>query len=671
MAALVHVIRILGKTKDKNGEKVDVPDTYIDVQRSNTMIFEEGSGFDYQKMNLELNHYDDSSPDERKPNPNPVRENIVVKIIPPDEDKDDPQLWFEVDAVKELTLQDVDQRIVRLFDNSKDNETRRKHVRIRRIFHYDTPYDDDPALAEGGIIYTRQGAIVRDYQKITEPDTKDSGQYLDVEVIETYEFDDYRPEKNKPPKEYLQRAVVQLDTEFLMDNSEDPKDPPKSYEPGDVNPPWRLDPYQNIINVQYSPPQEVMVAWGNGFYATSTSSKNTRDGKKYDDGFGSNVTTAASGLGVTVVPSAPDMVVFGKPRDGEACFIIITPKFDGSGKDIRRGVSDKKGGIKWSKVQSAADASGTVAVSFAGGAFFVASNDGDSRSFLYVSFDGENWQKVATADNPNNGEDGLNGNPEGNHVAYNPDTKVYCHTGWFSRGYEYDLIDIDTATRHPTFARSVNFWSATSKDGLIWKPKYDTSQFDAGSGGPTTKTGNQGSPGSLYNSVAFGAGLFVAPSSWAIEYDYFNFNGLRNTNQHVISRIDTVGVAVSEDGIKWSNMQLPDVHWDAGIFNPGPHGEPQDTRTAITGLATGIIWCKTGGTDPDTKKPKGFFLLTATEEAFGTNPPVPIYHKKRWTSSNGREWKLAYSSDDQSQNLDNALSVHNKNYNPKNIVPGG
>lgn len=637
-----HVYRYIGKTGDGNGNVIDVPEATLDVERIDMFVAEEGAGFDYQLTRLKLQWYAEDTGDVVR-EPNPARQSKKRKVIPPDEDPDNPSLWFEVDVIDVMTIQDDDLKIRRRFKNL---ETWRRR-RVRRVTHWDTPFDSDPIYAKGGVL--------KKYRKIER--TENEEVYLDVVIPNAFTLLDDD-----------QKRAIEFKNQYLIDATRAPK---KTYGQDDVNPPWQLDPFQYVVNVQYSGLEEVMVASGDGFYATSTESKNTKDGFAYIDGFDDNTTTAASGLGMTVAPAAPEMVVFGKPRDGAACFIKITPGTDPTKPAIKRGLSDGKGGVTWTTVGTVSEDSGPVAVSFAGKAFFVSSNNFDTRSFLYVSFDGTTWSKATTAVNPNGGEDGENGQPEGNHVAYNPDTKVYCHTGWFFRAYEYDLVDIDDDTHHTTHGFSVNFWSATSTDGLSWSPKYDRSEFYAGAAGPPTQTGNQGSPGSLYNSVAFGAGVFVAPSVWAIQYDYYNFGGVLNVNQHVINRIDSVGVAVSTDGKNWTNMQLPGAVWDPGIFIFDEGGSGENNRTAINGDPTGIIFCKTGGTDPDTKQPKGFFVVTATESSNGIRGDeivAVIYRKKRWVSSDGRKWTLAYATDDPTQKPDTALSVHNRNYNPELVV---
>lgn len=215
-----HVYRIIGKTKDENGDTVDATDVWIDLQRIEQFVTVEGAGFNYQKTFHHLEWYDDEDGDV----PNNRRKTRVLKIIPPDENKDDPSVWFEVPLTEQIEILDADQRIFRSFENGVENE--RREVEVRRVTHFDTPYDDDPDLDEGGII--------RDYHK-TEG-TEDEAQYLDVEIpTESASLD------------HDQLTILKLDNADLIDASREPE---TTYAEGEINPPWRLDPLQNIVNVQ-------------------------------------------------------------------------------------------------------------------------------------------------------------------------------------------------------------------------------------------------------------------------------------------------------------------------------------------------------------------------------------------------------------------------------------
>jgi hypothetical protein len=214
-----HVYRYIGKTLDGSGQVIDAEGSYLDLERIDRYVTKEGSGQDYQKTTLRLKWYED----EEGKIPNGRRHTRTLKIIPPGEDPDNPSLWFEVPALKSITIIDNDQRIVRRFNNT-DTNTRRK-VKVRRVTHFDTPFDDDPAYAQGGVI--------RNYEKME--NTEDEDQYLDVEIPLNFTTIDYD-----------QRTRAALNNQYLIEAT---REPDQNY--GDaINPPWRLDPLQNIVNVR-------------------------------------------------------------------------------------------------------------------------------------------------------------------------------------------------------------------------------------------------------------------------------------------------------------------------------------------------------------------------------------------------------------------------------------
>jgi hypothetical protein len=505
-----HVKRFLAKTRGDDGEIVDVQGVWLDVQRRETMQMEEGSGFEYQQTIVELQHYDDESGEQ----PNKARVSHILKVVPPDEDDpDNPSLWWEIEVSDEITVRDADVEIKRRFDNSKNNETRREHVELRRVSHSDTPYDDDPKYDNGGII---QG-----YEKT--PDTKDEGQYLDVEIIRNFSFDEFQPNKRlTPPWEFSQRTDVKLNNDDLIEDS-DPIPADQNYEDDDINPPYRLDPFQNIVNMQYSPPERPVIGRslyvGTGGDATSFTEVSNDKGESWETGFGDRTSTAASGLGLTVAGKGKH-VVFGKPKDGAPCFIRATI-FDFGDPDhpdqkIQRGVSDGDGGLKWSTVATVPADGRVVGLSFAGKAFFVAYQDSDEKAFALVSFNGENFAKVRTfsnvpSDNSQFQDRGNNPDAEAQSVAYDPVNKRYCTTGQFLRWYSFNIADPSDDPFIDTIP-DTNFMWATSSDGVKWSAGYDTSQcVGAINDPPRDKSGIYCDP--LYNSVAWGAGLFVAATA--------------------------------------------------------------------------------------------------------------------------------------------------------------
>ncbi|WP_375764111.1 hypothetical protein ACE10X_06995 [Bradyrhizobium sp. Pha-3] len=217
-----HIFRVIGKTLDETGQVVDEPSAYLDIERSEYFKLVEGGGPDWKQTNVRLKWYMDDTGKV----PNPSRETTTRKIIPPDEeDPDKPSVWFEVDTIDRIKIQDADQVIYHSFDNSAENMGRK--VAVRRIVNYETTVDDD--YPEGGVIPKE------DYQK--KASTKDKEQYLDFEFVQKRAFRDAD-----------QVYAISYNNQPLIDAAEMPD---RSYSPGQINPPWRLDPLQNIVNVNF------------------------------------------------------------------------------------------------------------------------------------------------------------------------------------------------------------------------------------------------------------------------------------------------------------------------------------------------------------------------------------------------------------------------------------
>jgi hypothetical protein len=230
-----HVKRIPGKTKDASGAVTKVPGAWLDVERLEEVTTEEGSGINYQKSKTKFQWY----VDDKGEVPNPARVTRTLTVIPTDADPDNPYVFWEIDVNDAVIVMDFDQRIKRRLDNSANNQRRRNKAKVRRVKHFDTPYDDDPAYQDGGII--------RSYKK-TEG-TKDDDQYLDVEIPGEITFDDWRLNQHLTPKdfEHWQRTACVLNNGYLVDAADEPD---KSYGGDQINPPVRLDWLQNIVNLQ-------------------------------------------------------------------------------------------------------------------------------------------------------------------------------------------------------------------------------------------------------------------------------------------------------------------------------------------------------------------------------------------------------------------------------------
>ncbi|QDW39000.1 hypothetical protein FFI89_018725 [Bradyrhizobium sp. KBS0727] len=219
-----HVYRYIGKTIDESGRVVDVPDAYLDFERIDILVTETGAGFDFQRTATELHWYKketgDSGP---RREPNPARRTGKLKVFLADDDPQNPSLWWEVDVADEIVIRDDDQRIIRGFRNK---EVWRQRA-IRRVTHYDTPFDGDPLYEKGGVL--------KNYQKIK--DSEDQDQFLDIAIPRLFTIRDFD-----------QKFTTQLENRYLVEQTRAPK---IAYNADDLNPPWQFDPLQCLVNVNY------------------------------------------------------------------------------------------------------------------------------------------------------------------------------------------------------------------------------------------------------------------------------------------------------------------------------------------------------------------------------------------------------------------------------------
>lgn len=215
-----HIYRVLGTTKSGQDNSV-----WLDLERLEYYQLQEGGGQDFKRTGVKLKWYLDDA----GLIPNPSRKTTTLRILPPDEDPQNPKLWFEVDVVDMIKVRDNDQIIYVHFNNEDDN--RGRTVKVRRIVHYDTTADELPQYQNGGV-------IPKDiYRKLS--DTRDKEQYVDTEIILKRGFRDVD-----------QLTFTRYNNQALIDASEVPD---TAYAEGQINPPWRLDPLQTIHNISLSP----------------------------------------------------------------------------------------------------------------------------------------------------------------------------------------------------------------------------------------------------------------------------------------------------------------------------------------------------------------------------------------------------------------------------------
>lgn len=610
-----HIFRVIGKT-----EEGDDPDSWLDLERFDEIEIKEGSGQDFQRTRVKLEWYSDSSGQE----PNPARKTKTLKVIPPEEDKENPSLWFEVEINSLIAVMDDDQLIKIRFDNSEENTARK--IKVRRVPHYDTPAIDE-AYPDGGIIPRAE------YEK--DRDTKDAQQYLDVEFIRRWNFTGYKESAIAGATErkfdHHQRWRIDYNNDALIAQFDEPE---TAYGEGEINPPWRLDPLQNIINVQYETPPALLISLssGGGYQGHLT----TSDGVDYQEeplDEANEPAMAASGLGWTVVTSmaggfAGDLVAFGNPADGDACFIVA--RWDGA---IERGVLDDDGELVWSVVGAAPivleEGDLLESVSFAGGAFFVSVNKWQTaESHLMVSFNGEAFTNVGnTFPGVAEASVGAGEDPESlslratsGAVAYNEDIELYVRVGVFRRHWlDVTSLDEDPEEDFPLHEFGDNFMWATSPDGLSWSPGFDLTET-AG----IDPTGH-GSPGgtaiSMASNLTFGNGVFVAAGAYKHAVAVPDEEQIYTDIYH--HQLAAAAAIVSTDGEGWTTIQMP----DQSVYLNYPSTD--ENTGASWGVSVQFVKRKID------EQHDGFFILSSN----GLNNPFSLFY-----SIDGYSWEAVYET---------------------------
>lgn len=237
-----HVVRIA--FTNKAGEIL--PDQWIDVERIDvTKDVVPGADSDYQGLVRRFRWMDDPGSDDYDPNGNPARTTELVKVCSPDEeDVNDPEEWAPVHVIKQFKTVASDQNYQGRLERQLNSElVESRRVKTRRIIHRDTNIDNDAdaAFASGVSSYVVPGD---QYEKVD--GTEDESQYVEHEIIlylkqgGNYHYASDGADRN-------QGRQTKLLNQYMIDDSESAQFDVV----GDngINPPYRLDPFQNIVNV--------------------------------------------------------------------------------------------------------------------------------------------------------------------------------------------------------------------------------------------------------------------------------------------------------------------------------------------------------------------------------------------------------------------------------------
>jgi hypothetical protein len=236
-----HITRIVGT--NKNGDVL--PDIFADVERIDQYASSHISkdGF-WQGVKHRLHWFDDQDSEDGDI-VHPTRTVTTLKVCSPDEDPNNPSEWIPIPVIDRYQARNSDQGIKGRHDNSENNTART--VVVRRTTHKDTSIDDQ-ASAAFAADPTRTKYVVSSDQYTKDDSTEDTGQYLEIEIIEKHQARANLETGTGQGDDQAQKH--KMGNQYLIDASSDsPGTDPTG--PGGINPPWRLDPYQNIVNVKF------------------------------------------------------------------------------------------------------------------------------------------------------------------------------------------------------------------------------------------------------------------------------------------------------------------------------------------------------------------------------------------------------------------------------------
>ena len=248
----VHITRLLGT--NKAGDVL--PDIWADVERVEYFTFatQQKHTGQWQEVISKFRWRDDPddadtyrAEDDRSENEDlNSTETVTLKVCSPDEDDlNDPEEWIPIRVIKRLRMVEGGEggMTSKLF--LTDQLTKDLGVRLRRIHHYDTSLDDK-AEAVFDADPTRKAYVERAHLYAKDDETKDDDQYIECEILTRILKYENAHEQSVGTD---QKTYVKLKNQYLIDETE----PALLEELGtdDKNPPYRLDPYQNIVNINF------------------------------------------------------------------------------------------------------------------------------------------------------------------------------------------------------------------------------------------------------------------------------------------------------------------------------------------------------------------------------------------------------------------------------------
>src|SRR5580765_121223 len=246
-----HVTRLVGT--NKAGDRLE--DIWVDVERIDAFTVRTQVSIPqwlienmFQEVEIKFKWRDDPNGDDydEEGETKETDNHKILKVCSPDEDDlENPKEWVSIKVLKRINM---DQKDVgdsqKRFMYRTDRASRK--VEQRRMYHYDTNIDDDATSAfdaDNSLkAYVVSGS---DYER--DNNTKDKDDYVEHEVI-------FHLEKHENHEAYAtggdnQGVQLRMKNQYLIDESEEAK--LEEHGEDGIDPPYRMDPYQNIINCSF------------------------------------------------------------------------------------------------------------------------------------------------------------------------------------------------------------------------------------------------------------------------------------------------------------------------------------------------------------------------------------------------------------------------------------
>ncbi len=274
MFRFTHIIRLFGTNKEtfklgKNGAWTGdvLPDMWVDIERTDVWAYRYKTAVNIQSMAWADN------PDKvgNEGGGNPMHRYRIRKLFDPlatPKDKwDDPDEFIPVPVIiarlREYKRSQSDR--IRQVTMQKNNNAIRR-VRMRRFFHYDTNIDEDAQKAlsddpERKVYWVRGKAdpATMDYPDYKrDMESKDEEQYIECAVVTAFAEQHYSENTDtgfnaqhasENPDIMGHTVIVGMRQGLFLEMSEEAE--LKELGPNDNNPPFVLDQWQQIININW------------------------------------------------------------------------------------------------------------------------------------------------------------------------------------------------------------------------------------------------------------------------------------------------------------------------------------------------------------------------------------------------------------------------------------